>query len=1389
MSEEVSSASTSTRVPIFNIDDATPTLISVNMSNITKLTSMNYLTWRLQITALLEGHELHGFISETDQAPPPQVTSGTATIPNPKLKHWTRQDRLLYSAIIGTLSLQVQPMVSHAQTTREIWIKLAKTYGNPSRAHINQIRQQLKTISKGNQSVEEYMKNVVTKADKLALLGSPLPHEDLLDHITTGLDDDYRPIVELVNGRETPISIEELHEKLLNRENTLRTIAETTSTAAPASANMAQHKYNNNNNSSKPNQNQYYNNNNYGRGRGAGRGSQGRGYQGRCQICGIHGHSARTCRQLASPQWSPPSQYPPPPSPNMWNQSSPMPPPNWQPRAHYTASTNYSQAPWLLDSGATHHIATDISNMSIAGPYNGGEEVVVGNGAGLPITNTGSTTFPTPTKNLLLDNVLCVPTIKKNLISVNKLCRSNGVMVQMCPHDFQVKDLNTGATIIKGRANEGLYEWPTIPTGSSFVSAFSTSKTSTPAWHARLGHPANSIIQLISSRSKIPMSFSTLFNACSINKSHKLPFSQSSIHSHFPLDIVFSDVWTSPVHSIDGYKYYVIFVDHYTRYTWLYPLKQKSHVATIFPVFRALVEDRFKTKITTLYSDNGGEYIGLRSYLASHGISHLTSPPHTPEHNGIAERKHRHIVETGLSLLSHASIPIEYWSYSLAAAVFLINRMPTPILSNVSPYEVLFQSTPNYTRLRVFGCLCYPWLRPYSQHKLSPRSTPCIFFGYSLTQSAYLCYDFSTAKMFVSRHVEFHENEFPLSSFLSSTNTLHESSSSVFHPVSATRVYREPLITSSPPSLDPSPTTTEPIPSDSDSSPTENDNSASQETLNGENDEVIENPALAVVPGNIHPMLTRSKNNIQKPNRKFANNIRLEEIEPTSHVQALKDEHWRHAMGDEFDSIVRNGTFTLVDPRFASNVVGNRWIFVIKRKADGTIDRFKARLVAKGFHQRPGIDFQETFSPVIKHVTIRLVLGLAARKNWVLRQLDVNNAFLQGKLTEEVYMSQPPGFIDKDKPHYVCRLHKAIYGLKQAPRAWYNELRDFLLSNGFVNSLADASVFIFHMGAVIIYMLVYVDDIVLTGNSASAIDRFIQVLSNRFSLKDMGALSYFLGLEVTRSSAGIRLNQRKYTTDILSKYHMLGAKPVPTPMASSTTLTVSDGVPLPDPTEYRAAVGSLQYLALTRPDIGFAVNRLSQFMHSPTTVHWDAVKRVLRYLAGTVDHGLWFSANASLELSAYSDADWGGDKDDYSSTGAYIVYLGTHPISWSSKKQKGVSRSSTEAEYRAVTEAASEVKWVLSLLSELHIRIPTAPKVYCDNIGATYLCANPVFHSRMKHLALDYHFVRELIQAGVLRVLHVNSIDQLADGLTKPLPRARFQDLRFKIGVTNGSPS
>jgi len=320
-------------------------------------------------------------------------------------------------------------------------------------------------------------------------------------------------------------------------------------------------------------------------------------------------------------------------------------------------------------------------------------------------------------------------------------------------------------------------------------------------------------------------------------------------------------------------------------------------------------------------------------------------------------------------------------------------------------------------------------------------------------------------------------------------------------------------------------------------------------------------------------------------------------------------------------------------------LVGCKWVFLIKRNPDGLTDRYKARLVAKGFHQRPGCDFTETFSPVVKPMTIRIVLTLAVRQGWSLRQLDVNIAFLQGTLTEEVFMLQPPRFVDKTFPNHICRLKKAFYGLKQAPRAWYTELQIFLLSLGFVNSTTDASLFIHRKPGVTLYLLVYVDDIIVTGSSPAKVSKLIATLAAHFSLKDLGCLNYFLGVEVIPSTAGILLSQRKYITDLLHKSGMANTKPASTPLSATYKLLKDSGDLLPSPTEYRALVRSLQYLNLTRPDIAFNTNKLAQFMQNPRTAHWTALKRVLGYLAGSCDKGVFISTTAPLNLHAYSDAD------------------------------------------------------------------------------------------------------------------------------------------------------
>ena len=384
-------------------------------------------------------------------------------------------------------------------------------------------------------------------------------------------------------------------------------------------------------------------------------------------------------------------------------------------------------------------------------------------------------------------------------------------------------------------------------------------------------------------------------------------------------------------------------------------------------------------------------------------------------------------------------------------------------------------------------------------------------------------------------------------------------------------------------------------------------------------------------------------------------------------------------------------------------------------------------------------------------------------------------------------MHQPPGFIDKSKPDHVCKLNKSIYGLKQAPRQWYKALRDALLQFGFVSSATDTSLFIYSSNNVLCYCLVYVDDIVITGNTSSFVTDIINKLSHTFSVKDLGNLHFFLGIEVIPTAKGLFLSQHKYIRDLLAKHFMDLAKDIHTPMSTSTPLTLTDGSAPANSTDYRRVIGALQYLGLTRPDIAFAVNRLSQFMHKPTVCHWTAAKRILRYLKHTMFHGTLINKQSPFLLRTFVDADWATNTDTRISTTAYITFLGSNPISWSARKQRAVSRSSTEAEFRALAAATSETVWLHSLLTELGLSLQNSPQVFCDNIGATHFSLNPVQHTRMKHIDIDLLFVRDLVQKGRITVHHVHTLDQLADLLTKPLARHRFQMLRSKIGVTDGT--
>ena len=924
---------------ILNTNETHSTLITINVAAQTpvKLTSTNYLAWKLQFQTLFIGYDLNGFIDGSHPCPATFIP-GTTT-PNPAHNLWIRQDQLLLNAILGSLSPTIMSFIAQAQTSKEAWTILANTYAKPSRGRIKQVKSQFKQLTKGSLGISEFLQTIKARADELAILGAPVDIEDLSERILEGLGSEYTELARAVQARDTPISFDELHEKLLNFEASIHNTNHTTQPYFPASAHIANrafsgprafppgrhtgwrptNSYNSRfSNSSSP-------------GPPNSRPSQ-KPYHGFCQICRIQGHTAKYCPSYKLIPINTPT-----------NNNSGLLKPPWQPKAHYATNSPHSNT-WLLDSGASHHVTSDLNNLSLHTPYNGPYDIMIGDGTGLPITHTGSTSLLHSNQEFSLTNVLCVPNITKNLISISKFCISNNASIEFLPFLFLVKDLHTGAILLKGKATNGVYEWPP----STPLIAFSSTKTTSFDWHHRLGHPALPILNHVISKYALDLTSSRMLqfscNACHCNKSHKLSFSKSTLTSTRPLQIIFSDVWTSPILSSDGFKYYVIFVDHFTKYIWLYPLTHKSQVKDVFLRFKAITEKHFNQHIHTLYSDNGGEYVALTHLLLLHGISHRTTPPHTPEHNGFSERRHLHIVETGLTLLAHASIPLRFWPHAFATAVYLINRMPTPTLNLCSPYEKIFGYSPNYSKLKVFGCLCYPWLRPYTSHKLEPRSKPCIFFGYSLTQSAYLCYDPSTTKVFVSCHVKFVESIFPFTSTSSQEARPDSSTVNTWIPQPI------PVSTVPPPLISPSaacphqhlhnegPSASSPA--SEMSLITTSPNPTSPPSL-----PLPDSLQLAVPP--THPMQTRAKNNIHKPLQKLNLHTTLSphsDLEPTTSSQALKDPKWRQAMSDEFNALIRNGTWQLIPASSCQNIVGCKWIFRTKRHSNGSVDRYKVRL-------------------------------------------------------------------------------------------------------------------------------------------------------------------------------------------------------------------------------------------------------------------------------------------------------------------------------------------------------------------------------------------------------------------------------------------------------------
>ncbi|KAD1378135.1 hypothetical protein E3N88_42917 [Mikania micrantha] len=443
----------------------------------------------------------------------------------------------------------------------------------------------------------------------------------------------------------------------------------------------------------------------------------------------------------------------------------------------------------------------------------------------------------------------------------------------------------------------------------------------------------------------------------------------------------------------------------------------------------------------------------------------------------------------------------------------------------------------------------------------------------------------------------------------------------------------------------------------------------------------------------------------------------------------------------------------------------------------------KARLVAKGYVQKHGVDYGEVFAPVARIESVRLILAVAAQSGWWVHHMDVKSAFLHGELKELVYVTQPEGFVKKGAEQKVYKLTKALYGLKQAPRAWNTKLDGVLKGLGFEKCKHEPAVYRKGKQDDTLIIGVYVDDLLITGGCTEKIKEIKKSMEERFEMTDLGLLSYYLGIQVTQSSQGIKLQQTSYAKKILDEAGLRDCNSTRFPMEPGLKLSKNEIGDDADATQFRKWIGCLRYLVNTRPDLSYSVGYLSRFMQTPKQAHVQALKQVLRYVKGTTRLGLCYKRGGGDLLYGYSDSSFSADKDDGKSTSGMVFFYGNRPVAWNSQKQTTVALSSCEAEFMAASSAACQAIWLRGLLSELTGREEAQVEIRVDNKSAIALIKNPVFHGRSKHIDTRYHFIRESVEKEQIKIEYVRGEEQKADILTKALPRIKFEEMKDKLGL------
>ncbi|KAL4582285.1 hypothetical protein LXL04_006830 [Taraxacum kok-saghyz] len=1007
---------------------------------------------------------------------------------------------------------------------------------------------------------------------------------------------------------------------------------------------------------------------------------------------------------------------------------------------------------WYIDSGCSRHMTGRKEQLRDFRKLKDGGRVNFGNNHTAEIKGYGQIT----NGEFTIKRVAYVEGLKHNLISVSQLFVGTGLKITFDDEGSVIEDKKTKNVILKSERKGEMFPLDMKPIVGKPSICLLTRAASDMSWlwHRRFSHlnfrDINKLVvnDLVRGLPVLKYDNEHLCALCEFGKQSRK--SHSSIISTKivePLELIHIDLCgPSSIQSIAGSKYLLVIVDDFSRFTWVYFLKHKSETIQQMIDLIKYVELQLKKPARKIRSDNGTEFKNqiFEEFLIEKGIDHNFSAPRTPQQNGVVERRNRSLCEAARSMLNFAALPLYFWAEAILTACFTQNRTYINKRFSITPYEILNNSKSNVKLFHVFGSRCFLYNTKDQKNKFQEKADEAIFHGYSLRSKAYRVLNKRKKMKTLDSEANAEDNrQDELLKIIEETaedsNLTEEQdvSNPIIERESVQQPNQAPVQGESHPTNDMNevPVQGERIQTNHSEPVVEQVNDSNEDIVNISEVEETITPNENDYDMNYPPLVKWTRDH---PQRQIGGT-------PSQGVEAMQAEL------NEFE---RNKVWRLIPIPPSVSVVGLKWVFRNKVDKEGNVVRNKARLVVKGYCQQEGIDYEETFALVARLEVVRIFLAYAASKNFQVYQMDVKCAFLNGELEETVYVEQPPGFVNEKFPDHCYILDKAAYGLKQAPRAWYETLTKFLMQSNFKQGAVDPTLFRKKVGDHFMMVQIYVDDIIFGSIDPKLTVEFKTLMETKFEMSSMGPINFFLGLNVVQNSKGIFINQEAFTKKLLTKFGMTAGSKAKVPMAFGTKLKPSLDEPAVDQTLYRGMIGSLLYLTSSRPDIMFAVCYCARYQSNPRTSHMTAVKNIFRYLQNTTSLGIWYPANTGFFVQAFTDSDLRGCNLDLKSTSGACQFLDRKLVSWQSRKQMCVSLSTAEAEYIAAATCTA-------------IRI----------------CHNPVQHSKTKHIALRYHFIKDHIEEGNIEIHFVKTTDQLADIFTKALAEIPFMNILRGLGM------